>query len=218
MLLAASNFAIAADPVAIFHVLATASPTKPMECTTSPKARKHYSMQFGRQHHLRCAAGLALEPPERGLPQLVERRPTRFSAEGKWDVLILQPFNHAPEAEAEGRVPSTLPRRIRGLTTVRRYAFANYPEIGKDREKANEWEARWLSQTEPRGRAKIQKVAKAISAKFPDKKPVRIIPVGEVMYRMHQRMKDGKVPGFKHIADLYEDGTIWNCRGVPGRL
>ena len=27
--------------------------------------------------------------------------------------------------------------------------------------------------------------------------------MGEVMYRLHLRMKDGKVPGYQHIADLY---------------
>ena len=37
--------------------------------------------------------------------------------------------------------------------------------------------------------------------------------MGEVMYRMRQRMKDGKVPGFKHIADLYEDGTHLKSEG-----
>jgi hypothetical protein len=36
---------------------------------------------------------------------------------------------------------------------------------------------------------------------------VRIIPVGEVMYRLQLRMKEGKVPKFKHIAELYQDGV-----------
>ena len=56
-------------------------------------------------------------------------------------------------------------------------------------------------------------LAAGISAKFPDKKPVRIIPVGEVMYCLHLRMKDGEVPGFKHIADLYADGAHLNSEG-----
>lgn len=132
--------------------------------------------------------------------------------DGKWDVLILQPFNHSPEAETEAGVHYAA-EAYKGNPTCQVYVFANYPEIGKQHEKAGDWEQRWLSDTEPRGRAKFEKVAQGISAKFPDKPAVRIIPVGEVMYRMHQRMKDGKVPGFKHIADLYEDGTHLKSEG-----
>jgi hypothetical protein len=42
---------------------------------------------------------------------------------------------------------------------------------------------------------------------------VRIIPVGEVMYQLHLRMKEGKVPGFKHVADLYADGVHLKSEG-----
>ena len=59
----------------------------------------------------------------------------------------------------------------------------------------------------------FEKVAQGISARFPDRKPVRIIPVGEVMYRLHQRMQQGKVPGYKHVADLYEDGVHLKSEG-----
>ena len=91
---------------------------------------------------------------------------------------------------------------------------ADAPRCAAHRQaQANQWEERWLSATDRKGRANFEKVAQGISAKFPDKKPVRIIPVGEVMYRLHLRMKEGKVPGFKHIADLYEDGVHLKSEG-----
>lgn len=93
------------------------------------------------------------------------------------------------------------------------YVFANYPEIGKQREKKDLWEERWLFDKDTRSRATFQKVTDGISANFPDKKPVKIIPVGEVMYRLHRRMKEGNVPGYQHIADLYADGVHLNSEG-----
>ena len=83
----------------------------------------------------------------------------------------------------------------------------------EQQEKKDVWEKRWLSDDDKRGRATFNKVAEGISARFPDKKPVELIPVGEVMYRLHLRMKDGKVPGYRHIADLYVDGVHLKAEG-----
>ena len=100
-----------------------------------------------------------------------------------------------------------------GNLDCRVFAFANYPDIGKQQDEIDQWEERWLSPDYRRGRANFEKVAEGISAKFPDRPPVRIIPVGEVMYRLHQHMKQGKVPGYKHIAELYADGVHLNSEG-----
>ena len=37
------------------------------------------------------------------------------------------------------------------------------------------------------------------------KKPVLMIPAGDVLYELDQRMKAGKVPGFHGAGDLYKD-------------
>ena len=101
----------------------------------------------------------------------------------------------------------------RGTHVRQVYVFANYPGIGKDQSEAAQWEERWLSPDFRRGRANFEKVAQGISAKSPDRKPVRIIPVGEVMYRLHLRMKEGEVPGFRHVAELCQDGVHLKSEG-----
>jgi hypothetical protein len=130
----------------------------------------------------------------------------------KWDVLILQPFGRPPENSVEfgSRYAAAA---YEGNPECQVYVFANYPQIGKQQERKHEWEQCWLSATDTRGRATFEKVAEGISSKFPGNKPVKVIPVGEVMYRLHLRMKQGKVPGFKHVADLYKDGVHLNAEG-----
>jgi len=130
----------------------------------------------------------------------------------KWDVLILQPFGRSPENSIEFGAKYA-EAAYAGNPDCQVFVFANYPEIGNDQEKKGQWESRWLSDTDTKGRANFEKVAQGISAKFPGKKPVKIIPVGEVMYRLHLQMKEGKVPRYSHIADLYADGVHLKSEG-----
>lgn len=130
----------------------------------------------------------------------------------KWDVLILQPFGRSPENSIEYGA-KYMAAAYEGNPGCQVFVFANYPDIGKQQEKRDTWEERWLSEDDRKGKATFQKVAKGLSAEFSDKKPVKIIPVGEVMYRLHLRMRDGRVAGFRHIADLYADGVHLNSEG-----
>jgi hypothetical protein len=201
----------AAEPVAIFHV-GNSLTDQAYGMHDIAKARGHET-EFGR--HMIPGAPLewlwnhraeGFREPGRDMPadEILKSR--------KWDVLILQPFGR-PADNAIQYGAHYAAAAYEGNPACRVYVFANYPEIGKDREKADQWEQRWLSETDTRGRAHFEQVAAGIAAKFPDKEPVRIIPVGEVMYRLHLRMKDGKVPGFRHIADLYADGVHLNSEG-----
>ncbi|HEX8310955.1 MAG TPA: hypothetical protein VF614_06545 [Chthoniobacteraceae bacterium] len=45
------------------------------------------------------------------------------------------------------------------------------------------------------------------------KKPVKMIPVGDIMNELHQRMKAGEVPGYSSIFQLYKDGIHLNEAG-----
>ena len=132
--------------------------------------------------------------------------------ENKWDALILQPFGRRPENSVEYGAKYAAAAYV-GNPDCQVYVFANYPEIGKQQEKKDQWVGRWLSKTDTRGRATFQKVAEGISAQFPDRKPVKLIPVGEVMYQLHLRMQEGRVPGFRHIAELYADGVHLKAEG-----
>ncbi len=48
---------------------------------------------------------------------------------------------------------------------------------------------------------------KAVREANPDmKKPIRIIPVGDVMYALDKKMQAGELPGFESIYNVYKDG------------
>ena len=132
--------------------------------------------------------------------------------EHKWGVLILQPYGRKPEVSIEYGAHYTA-AACEGNPECQVYVFANYPGIGKEQDEADQWEQRWLSPDFTRGRKNFEKVAAGISAKFPNKRPVRIIPVGEVMYQLHLRMKAGKIAGYNHIAELYADGVHLKSEG-----
>lgn len=199
------------EPVAIFHV-GNSLTDQAYGMHDIPKARGHET-RFGR--HMIPGAPLewlwnhraeGFREPDRDKPadEILKGR--------KWDVLILQPFGR-PVDNAVQYGANYAAAAYEGNPDCQVFVFANYPEIGKAREKADQWESRWLSETDTRGRAHFEKVAAGISARFPERKPVKVIPVGEVMYRLHQRMKSGKVSGFTHIADLYADGVHLNSEG-----
>lgn len=208
---AAAATALATEPLAIFHV-GNSLTDQSYGMHDIAKARGHET-KFGR--HMIPGAPLQWlwDHRDEGF-----RAPDSKSAadeilkNAKWDVLILQPFGRSPENSIEYGVKYAA-AAYAGNPDCQVYVFANYPDIGKEQEKKDRWEERWLSKNDTRGRATFARVAEGISNKFPDKKPVKIIPVGEVMYRLHLRMTDGKVPGYIHIADLYEDGVHLKAEG-----
>jgi hypothetical protein len=60
----------------------------------------------------------------------------------------------------------------------------------------------------------FQKLTLAIRKQNPGmKKPIDLIPVGDVMNELHQLMKAGKVPGYTSIYQMYADGIHLNETG-----
>jgi hypothetical protein len=199
------------QPLAIFHV-GNSLTDQAYGMHDIAQARGHET-KFGR--HMIPGAPLQWlwEHRDEGFRAPDGKKPADDILKGdKWDVLILQPFGRSPENSIEFGVKYA-EAAYAGNPDCQVYVFANYPQIGNGQERKDEWEERWLSQTDTRGRAAFEKVAKGITATFPDKKPAKIIPVGEVMYRLHLRMKDGQVPGFRHIADLFADGVHLKSEG-----
>ena len=183
----------AAEPLAVFHV-GNSLTDQAYGMHDIATARGHET-RFGR--HMIPGAPLEWLWNHRGegfrAPDSI--KPADEILKGsKWDVLILQPFGRSPENSIEYGV-NYAAAAYTGNPECQVYVFANYPDIGKEQEKKELWEQRWLSETDTRGRATFQKVAEGITAKFPEKNRVKIIPVGEVMYQLQLRMKDGKVPG-----------------------
>jgi hypothetical protein len=211
ILLAAASSVGADQPLAIFHV-GNSLTDQAYGMHDIAEARGHETV-FGRH----MIPGAPLQWLWNHRSEGFRQPDGKKSAEeilrnNKWDVLILQPFGRPVENSIEyGAKYATA--AYAGNPDCQVYVFANYPQIGKQQEKKDLWEERWLSDSDTRGRATFKRVADGITAKFPDKKPVKIIPVGEVMYRLHLKMKEGKVPGFEHIADLYADGVHLNSEG-----
>lgn len=203
--------AVAAEPLAVFHV-GNSLTDQAYGMHDIAKARGH-DTKFGR--HMIPGAPLQWlwEHRDEGFRAPDSKGPAdKLLKESKWDVLVLQPFGRSPENSIEYGTKYAA-AAYAGNRDCQVYVFANYPEIGQEQEKKDLWVERWLSDRDTRGRATFEKVAQGISSNFPDKKPVKIIPVGEVMYRLHLRMKEDKVPGYQHIADLYADGVHLNSEG-----
>ncbi len=202
---------VAAEPVAVFHV-GNSLTDQAYGMHDIAKARGHET-KFGRHMIPGAPLDWLWNHRAEGFRAPEAKRPAdEILRRAHWDVLILQPFGRAPEVSAEFGAKYAA-AAYEGNPKCRVFVFANYPAIGKQREQADQWVERWLSETDRKGRANFEKVARGISAKFPDKPPVRIIPVGEVMYRLHQQMQKGKVPGFSHVAELYADGVHLKAEG-----
>lgn len=210
ILLALPVAAAAAEPVAIFHV-GNSLTDQAYGMHDIAQARGHQT-KFGRHMIPGAPLDWLWNHRAEGFREPGTAAADEILRSGRWDALILQPFGHAAadEAEAGGNYAAAA---YQGNPLCQVYVFANYPEIGENRARAGDWEKRWLSDTDRKGRAHFEKVAETISARFPDKKPVRIIPVGEAMYQLHLRMQAGKVPGFRQIADLYADGVHLTSEG-----
>jgi len=210
LLFAAAAIGAAAEPVAIFHV-GNSLTDQAYGMHDVAEARGHKTV-FGRNMIPGAPLDWLWNHRDQGF-----RQPKGESADAilrghKWDVLILQPYGRATEVSVQyGALYAA--EAYKGNPDCQVFVFANYPGIGKDRSEAGLWEERWLAEDYSRGRANFERVAEGISARFPDRKPVRIIPVGEVMYRLNQRMKAGQVPGLTAIDQLFDDGVHLNSEG-----
>lgn len=127
----------------------------------------------------------------------------------KWDVLILQIWRPAEKGIEYGSLYAA--EAYKGNPGCQVYIFATYPP--KEDDGSVDWKKNYLTPGQTNSRQTFIDIAKGISARFPDKKPVRIIPVAEVMYRLDKLMQAGKVPGFKSIGELYGDRVHLKSEG-----
>lgn len=211
IVVALSRASAAEVPIAIFHV-GNSLTDQAYGMHDIAKARGHETV-FGRHMIPGAPLNWLWEHRDEGFREPEPKKPAdEILAGRKWDVLILQPFG-SPVAVSVEYGAKYAAAAYQGNPDCQVYVFQNYPVIGKDGSEAGQWVERWLSPDYTRGRANFQQVAQGISAAFPHRKPVRIIPVGEVMYRFHLHAAAGKIPGFKHVADLYEDGVHLKSEG-----
>lgn len=130
----------------------------------------------------------------------------------RWDAISVQPFYREMEGPigdrtAVGNFINYARPRSPGAQF---FVFAQWP-IFYSGSPLN-YDQRWLQpytggwDDTVRTRDFYEKLTLAARADFPDlAKPVLLVPVGDVLYELNQRMHAGLVPGFGDVLQLYAD-------------
>ncbi len=137
-----------------------------------------------------------------------------------WDVLCLQPFDRHIEGEegdvamARNFVKAALP----ASPDLQVYIYARWPRQDKDGQLdyARQWLRKYTGQWDSTNETKdfFERLAVAVQKALPDlKRPVRVIPVGHVMYELDRRMQQNEVPGLSRIGQIYQDQIHLNNVG-----
>lgn len=94
------------------------------------------------------------------------------------------------------------------------------PGSGHDLSKVDDYTARWEAKytggwdVTNETRDYFETLLREVRRLTPElKRPVRLVPVGQVMADLHQQMKAGKVPGWTSIYQFYKDGIHLNEPG-----
>ena len=140
--------------------------------------------------------------------------------EYEWDVVTLQPYSSQLDGE-KGDVASA----VRFIEYARRkspnaqfYIYQDWP--AKERE-GFDFSQMWMRECADgksgwglHSRDYCEKLVRGIREALPGlKRPVLVIPGGDVLYELDQRMKAGKVPGYRGAAELYADKIHTNAVG-----
>lgn len=163
--------------------------------------------------------------PDQGFQQPPFGHYPRALKEYAWDVLTLQPFDRQLDKGDDSDL--TLCRRFIDLARqkspdVQVYIYSRWPR--RDEPKKGEYrldyEKKWLRQYtggwdgSNETRDYFERLVAALNRAYPDqKKPVKLIPVGDVLLELERRMKAGKVPGHDSVAGFYSDGIHFNAAG-----
>jgi hypothetical protein len=132
----------------------------------------------------------------------------------QWDVLTLQPYQRKIQG-SDGDLTSAL----RFLELVREkspdiqiYIYQRWPRLPAGVEPtAESWDSLWLRrydlETSLRydSRDFFETLTDSVRANQSGTKKCLMIPVGEVMYRLNQEMKNGNMPGYSNIWQVYND-------------
>lgn len=130
-----------------------------------------------------------------------------------WDYVTLQPFDRQLNSDLEtiAQYLSLLESRSPDAQV---FIYAQWPENN-----SQDWDAQWLRPYTGQwdGTQRTQNYYETLTQTLNEQqltaRPIRMIPVGHVMYALNQRMKTGEVPGYQHITDVYTDGIHVNSVG-----
>lgn len=138
----------------------------------------------------------------------------------QWDVLTLQPFDRQLDGEegdvimAKNYIDLALPKS----PNLRIYVYSRWPRRNGDG--SLDFEQKWLRKytggydgTEET-KEYFEKLVLELRKAYPNiQKQILMVPVGDVLYELDQRMKSGQVPGYSSITQVYADGIHFNDVG-----
>jgi hypothetical protein len=132
----------------------------------------------------------------------------------QWDALTLQPYQRKINGN-DGDLASVL--KFLELAKVESpdiqiYIYQRWPRLPAGvKPTAQTWDSLWLRRYDQEtsirydSRDFFETLTDSVRANQSGTKKCLMIPVGEVMYRLNQEMKNGNMPGYSNIWQVYND-------------
>ena len=148
----------------------------------------------------------------------------RALSEYTWDVLSLQPFDrHLDGKDGDlAMAGNFINLALKRSPDLQVYVYSRWPrkDKAKDGSLVLDYKTKWLRKytggwdgTEET-RDYFESVVAGLRTAYEGKaKPVLMVPVGDVLLELHERMRAGKVPVLTDIAEVYVDGIHFNNVG-----
>jgi hypothetical protein len=148
----------------------------------------------------------------------------RALSEYSWDVLCLEPFDRHPDGK-DGDMAMAgnfIELALRHSPDAQVYVYSRWPrkDKTKDGSLVLDYKTKWLREytggwdgTEET-RDYFERVVAGLRKAYEGKaKPALMVPVGDVLLELQERMRVGKVPGVTDIAEVYVDAIHFNNVG-----
>lgn len=125
-----------------------------------------------------------------------------------WDHLTLQVCVRHLDSDAEN-IKNYVDLAKQGNPEVQAYIYVIWPDQSFG-DYATQWDREYVPgswDNSERTADYFYQLLARVRKDIPDVKPIRLVPVGFVMYELEQRMKNGSVPGYSTVHQLYADNV-----------
>lgn len=222
MLVAPLLLVLAAQPapLRVYHIGNSVTDTIRYPALKQAAADAGYAYEYGR--HMIPGAPLSWlwDHQDGGFVEAPYGPPRQAFGHFTWDVVTLQPFDRHLEGE-DG-----------DLTVARRYLdllFAKSPDARvlvyqrwprRDEDGSLDYRTKWLRpytgcwDGSNESRDYFARVLEGLRAAYPDQSDqFEIVPVGDVIFTLHEKARAGRLPGLTSATDLYVDGIHFGNLG-----
>ena len=149
--------------------------------------------------------------PDQGFRQNPYGTYPKALGEYEWDAVTLQPFSMYSKEHEHAR--KFIELAVKKSPKVQFYIYAQWMVRTRD------FDRYWLTTKLEKSKwgagfkAHYETLVEELRKDFPKIRPVRLIPVGHVLFLLNQKMKAGRVPGYTGIRQVYADGIHLNNVG-----